>query len=164
MIKKIKNLVLTDKRGSLLKNFSIIKKKIKIQESIFSYNNANVIRGIYMQTGKYNESKLITLIFGSLTWIAVDLRKESKNFMRIHKIKLKKNETIFIPKGYGHGSVSHKKTLVHIMTDNIYNDKNAIKIIYNDKTLKINWPVKKKVIISKDHLSYKSFSYYKIFQ
>ena len=60
MIKKIKNLVLTDKRGSLLKNFSIIKKKIKIQESIFSYNNANVIRGIYMQTGKYNESKLIT--------------------------------------------------------------------------------------------------------
>ena len=50
------------------------------------------------------------------------------------------------------------------MTDNIYNDKNAIKIIYNDKTLKINWPVKKKIIISKDHLSYKSFSYYKIFQ
>lgn len=160
MIKKIKNLILNDKRGALIKNFSILKKKIKIKESIFSYNKANVIRGIYMQTGKYSESKLITLINGSLTWIAVDLRKKSKNFMKVHKIKLKKNETIYIPKGYAHGSISHKKTLVHIMTDNIYNDKDAIKIIYNDKTLKINWSSKKK-IISKDHLSYKNFKDYK---
>ena len=164
MIEKIKNLILTDKRGFLLKNFTILKKKIKIQESIFSYNNSNVIRGIYMQTGKYSESKLITLIYGSLTWVAVDLRKESKTFMKVNKIKLKKDETIFIPKGYGHGSVSHKKTLVHIMTDNTYNDKNAIKIIYNDQTIKINWPIKKKIIISKDHLSYKSFKSYKIFE
>ena len=161
MIKKIKNLILIDKRGSLLKNFSILKKKITIKESIFSYNKPNVIRGLYMQTGRFCESKLITMIYGSLTWVAVDLRKKSKTFMKVHKIKLKKNETIFIPKGYAHGSISHKETLLHIMTDNVYNDKKAIKIIYNDKDLKVKWPIKKKIIISKDHLTYKNIKSYK---
>ena len=162
MIKKIKNLILIDKRGSLLKNFSILKKKFKIKESIFSYNKPNVVRGMYMQTGRFGESKLITMIYGSLTWVAVDLRKKSKTFMKVHKIKLKKNESIFIPRGYAHGSISHKETLLHIMTDNIYNDQKAIKIIYNDKTLKIKWPIKKKIIISKDHLTYRSIKSYKI--
>ena len=114
-----------------------------------------------MQTGRFCESKLITMIYGSLTWVAVDLRKKSKTFMKVHKIKLKKNETIFIPKGYAHGSISHKETLLHIMTDNVYNDKKAIKIIYNDKDLKVKWPIKKKIIISKDHLTYKNIKSYK---
>ena len=162
MIKKIKNLVLLDKRGSLLKNYSALKKKFTIKESIFSYNKPDVIRGMYMQTGKFCETKLITMIYGSLTWVAVDLRKKSKTFMKVYKIKLTKNDSIFIPKGYAHGSISHKETLLHIMTDNVYNDKKAVKIKYNDKSLKIKWPIKKKMIISNDHLSYKDFKSYKI--
>ena len=62
-----------------------IKKKtgFKIIESFFSYfSKPNVIRGIYMQTGKSMEAKLITLIEGKLTWVIVDMRKSSKNFLK----------------------------------------------------------------------------------
>ena len=62
---KFKNLILRDNRGFLQKNSLIeINKKtgFKIVETFYSYfSKANVVRGIYMQTGKDIEAKLLTL-------------------------------------------------------------------------------------------------------
>ena len=33
-----------------------------------------------MQTGKDIEAKLLTLIYGNLTWVIVDMRRKSKKF------------------------------------------------------------------------------------
>ena len=161
MIKIFKNKVLKDNRGSLQKVYNkeiLNKTKFVPVESFFSYySKANVVRGIYMQTGKFCEAKLLTLLNGSLNWLAVDLRKNSKTFLKHYFINLKKNETVFIPEGFGHGSISKEESLVYIMANKIYNSKNCINIHWKDKDLNIKWPlVKKKIIISKMHDNYKT--------
>ncbi len=89
MHKKYKNIILKDNRGFLQKNsLRDINKKtgFKIVESFYSYfSKPNVVRGLYMQTGKDIESKLLTLIYGNLTWVIVDMRRNSKNFLKNYK-------------------------------------------------------------------------------
>ena len=160
MYRVFKNNLLKDNRGFLQKNLLIeIKKKTKfrIVESFFSYSSKpNTVRGIYMQTGKNIEAKLLTLIYGNLFWVIVDLRKKSNNYLKSYKIKLKKFETVYIPEGFAHGSVSHSPSLLHIFTNKKYNDFKSMNIHWRDPDLNINWPIKKgvKVTISKSHNSY----------
>tara|TARA_Y100000816_G_C26105388_1_gene587184 strand:+ start:1252 stop:1725 length:474 start_codon:yes stop_codon:yes gene_type:complete len=152
-----------DKRGGMLKNYN--KKEIKglkkinftMKENLFSiYKKKNVVRGLYMQQGKFAESKFITLLYGKVTWIIVNMQKKSKNFLKSYKIKLNPNLLLYVPKNYLHGSVSHKKSLIHIMCNNIYNDTNSLKVNWQDPKLKIKWPIdkKSKIIISDDCKNY----------
>ena len=170
MYKIFRNFLLRDKRGFLQKNLLLnIQKKtgFKIVESFFSYcSKPNVVRGIYMQTGKGIEAKLLTLIEGKLTWLIVDMRKSSKNFLKNYRIKLKKFETVYIPEGYAHGSISQSKSLVHIFANKKYNNKNSINVNWKDTYLNIKWPIKKniKITISKSHNNYKFLKEIKYFK
>ena len=170
MYRIFKNLLLKDKRGFFQKNLlTEIQKKtgFKVVESFFShFSKPNVVRGIYMQTGKEIEAKLLTLIEGQLTWIIVDMRKNSKNFLKNYKIKLKKFETLYIPEGYAHGAISQTKSLLHIFANKKYNDKNSLNINWKDPDLKIRWPIKKniKITISKSHNNYKFLRESKLFR
>ena len=170
MYKKFKNLILKDNRGFLQKSLlrDIKKKKdFKIVETFYSYfSKPNVVRGLYMQTGKDVEAKLLTLIYGELTWVIVDMRKKSKNFLKNYKLKLKKFETIYIPEGYAHGAISHKPSLLHIFANKKYNNKNSININWRDPDLKIQWPIKKnvKITISKSHSNFKFLKNNKLFK
>lgn len=154
---------LEDKRGGMLKNYN--KKEIKdlkkidfiMKENLFSlYKKKNVVRGLYMQQNKYAEAKFITLLYGKVTWVIVNMQKKSKNFLKSYKIKLNPNLLLYVPKNHLHGSISHEKSLVHIMCNNIYNDTKSLKVNWLDPKLKIKWPFDKrcKIIISKDCKNY----------
>ncbi len=168
--KKYKNLILKDNRGFLQKNsLRDINKKtgFKIVESFYSYfSKPNVVRGLYMQTGKDIEAKLLTLIYGNLTWVIVDMRRKSKNFLKNYKLKLKKFETVFIPEGYAHGAISHEASMLHIFANKKYNNRNSININWKDPDLKIRWPVKKnvKITISKSHNNFKFLKHNRLFK
>lgn len=170
MHKKYKNLILKDNRGFLQKNsLRDINKKtgFKVVESFYSYfSKPNVVRGLYMQTGKDIEAKLLTLIYGNLTWVIVDMRRKSKNFLKNYKLKLKKFETVFIPEGYAHGAISHEASMLHIFANKKYNNKNSININWKDPDLKIQWPVKKnvKITISKSHNNFKFLKHNRLFK
>ena len=161
-IKFLKNIFIKDKRGFL--NKTLDNKKLKninfqIKESQFSYNKKkNVFRGFYMQIGKSSERKLITLVSGNAIWFAVDLRKNSKNFGHVHQIKLNRFNTVYIPTGFAHGSLSLSKSLIQIFVDNSYDQKKSIGISIDDENLKFNLSKKlrKKLIISKMHSNYGS--------
>ena len=159
-IKYLKNVFIKDKRGFLnkvLDSKKLKKLNFKIVESQFSYKKKkNIFRGFYMQIGKSVERKLITLISGKAIWFAVDLRKKSKNFGYVHKIKLNKFNTIYIPKGFAHGSLSLSPCMIQISVDNNYNQKNSIGININDSELnfKISSKLKNKLVISKMHQSF----------
>ena len=168
--KKYKNIILKDNRGFLQKNsLRDINKKtgFKIVESFYSYfSKPNVVRGLYMQTGKDIESKLLTLIYGNLTWVIVDMRRNSKNFLKNYKLKLKKFETVFIPEGYAHGAISHEASMLHIFANKKYNNRNSININWKDPDLKIRWPIKKnvKITISKSHNNFKFLKHNRLFK
>lgn len=172
---KIKNIIKIDKRGGMFKYFNdeIYKKLLinfKVKESQISFNKSkDIFRGFYMQFGKFSEGKLITLLEGKAVWFAVDLRIGSKKFGEVKAFKLSNKFSIFIPRGFAHGSFSLSKSKILILTDNIYNSKKSFGINYKDIDLIYkNFNLKnKKLIISKNHKNFstmrKNISKYKKF-
>lgn len=159
---KVKNTLIKDQRGGMFKYFN--KKYLKklsipfeIKETQISYNKSkNIFRGFYMQTGKYNEAKLISLIEGKAFWFAIDLRFGSKHFGKVQAFKLSNDFTLYIPRGFAHGSFSISESKILIFADNLYNLKNSIGINYKDKELKYkNFNLKnKRLTISKNHKNF----------
>ena len=155
---KFKNLVILkgvkhqDKRGYLreLVLEKLIKKKFKFQ--ILSVSKKNVLRGLHFQVKK-PQGKLISVLKGEIFDVTVDLRKNSKTFGKYFSIRLsdKNGLSIFIPEGFAHGFVGMKKeNLISYQCTNYRSKKNEVGILWNDKDIKIKWPIKKPIISSKD--------------
>ena len=93
------------------------------------------------------------MIKGIIFDVALDLRKKSKTYGKQYSIVLsdKNSTSIFIPAGFAHGFCSlESDNLVFYGCTNYRSKKNEIGILWNDKTLKIKWPIKKPIISSKD--------------
>ena len=152
-LKKIKGVNHYDKRGyfrEIFKNNFFKNKKLIF--CCVSKSKKNVIRGFHLQK-KLQQDKLISVIKGKIFDVAVDLRKKSKTYGKHYSITLsEKNSTsLFIPTGFAHGFCGlENDNLVFYGCTNYRSKKNEIGILWNDKTLKIKWPIKKPIISSKD--------------
>ena len=150
-----------DKRGYLREIFkeNILNKKFKFE--ILSYSKKNVLRGLHLQK-KNPQGKFITVLEGKVFDVALDLRKKSKTFGRYFSIILssKKNMSIYIPPGFAHGFCALKNnTIMHYKCTNYRDAKSEMGIYWNDKNLKIKWPIKKPIVSVKDknNFDFKSF-------
>ena len=141
------------KNKDLKKNFPFV---------VFSYSKKNVVRGLHIQL-KNSQGKYISVIKGKILDVVVDLRKHSKDFGKTFKIILsdKNCKSLFIPEGFAHGFCGLDKVNYVVYNCTRYrNSKSEIGIIYNDKDLKIKWPIKKPIISKKDkkNLPFKIFT------
>ena len=163
MIKKtkIKDLVVVqkktykDKRGYFVEILRENKIKQKFPFIVMSFSKRNVLRGMHMQT-KNSQGKYISVVKGKIFDVVVDLRQKSKTFGKKFSIILseKNNKSLFIPAGFAHGFCSLDKENYIVYSCTKYRDaKNENGIRYNDKDLKINWPIKKPLISIKDKKS-----------
>ena len=139
-----------DKRGYLQEIY--LKKNLKknFKFSLITFSRRNVFRGFHFQS-KNQQVKLIYLVKGSILDIVIDLRRRSNNFGKAYRFKLREQNILYIPKGFAHGylSLSAENVLLYYMTN--YRDaKNENGIVWNDKNLKIKFPVKKLIISKKD--------------
>ena len=139
-----------DKRGYLQEIY--LKKNLKknFKFSLITFSRRNVFRGFHFQS-KNQQVKLIYLVKGSILDIVIDLRRRSNNFGKAYRFKLREKNILYIPKGFAHGylSLSAENILLYYMTN--YRDaKNENGIVWNDKNLKIKFPVKKLIISKKD--------------
>ncbi len=148
----IENISFKDKRGyfkELMKENNI---KKKFPFTVMSFSRKNVIRGLHLQTRK-SQGKFISVIKGKIFDIAVDLRKNSKTFGKYYKSILSEdnNKSIYIPPGFAHGFCAIEKENYIIYSCTSYRDKSSeTGIMYNDKDLKIKWPVKYPIVSPKD--------------
>ena len=152
-----------DQRGYFVRIFclkeinKILKKKFKVVQSAKSFSKLKgTFRGLHMQTGKMSEEKYVFCEQGSLYDIIVDMRKNSKTYLKVKKISLNGNDdkVVFISKGCAHGFLTKQKntSLVYLYSNN--HNKNYEKIInYKDKRLKIKLPLKVRSISEKDRLA-----------
>ena len=103
--KIIKTTIYTDSRGFFKE---VYQKKIinnlDFPFDIMSYSKENVLRGLHIQTKK-PQAKIITVTHGKILDVAVDLRKNSKNFGKYVALKMSDNDdfSFFIPAGFAHG-------------------------------------------------------------
>ena len=117
-----------------------------------SFSKKNVIRGMHLQT-KNSQGKFVSVIKGKIFDVIIDLRKNSKTFgKKITSILSEKNsKSIYVPPGFAHGFCGLSKENYVIYSCTKYREeKYEVGISYNDKDLKINWPVKKPIISIKD--------------
>ena len=110
--------IIFDRRGYFSKYYSskhLSKKLDNIKQVNISYNKkAGVIRGMHYQVGKFNETKIISCIKGKIYDVIIDLRKNSKNYLKYFGITLseKNRKSLIVPKGYAHG--------FQVLEDNTY--------------------------------------------
>tara|TARA_A100001015_G_C14804502_1_gene638311 strand:- start:344 stop:904 length:561 start_codon:yes stop_codon:yes gene_type:complete len=147
-----------DKRGSFSKlyseDFLFKKKKIKIKQINFSLNKKRgTIRGMHYQIGKFAEEKIVTCISGKIFDVVIDLRKNSKTYLKWFKILLSPNlkKSLYVPKGFAHGfqTLENKTEIIYIHT-NEHNKNYERTLNPFDTAFNINWPIKKYILSDKD--------------
>ena len=121
------------------------------------------MRGLHFQGQPKNEEKIVCCLSGSIFDVTVDLRKNSKNFLKCKTFKLDDtlNQMLYIPKGFAHGfqTLSDNTILIYMHSEKFYKklDKGINPF---DKLLDIKWPIKKKIMSPKDN-KLKSSKYFK---
>ena len=141
-----------DNRGFLKELFEQKKFKKKFIFDYFSLSKKNVIRGLHIQLKK-PQAKLVSVIRGKIFDVVLDCRKGSSTFGKHFTIKIsaKDNISLYIPEGFAHGFCSlENNTILYYKNSNYRNKKYEAGILWNDKDLKIKWPIKKPTISLRD--------------
>ena len=157
-----------DKRGffmrvydeKIFKEFGI--HRYWVQENHSLTIQKGIIRGLHFQFPPYAETKLIRSIRGSIFDVFVDLRKNSLTFGQWDSVILSQDKfnCAYVPRGFAHGFctlTTHCEVIYKV--DNFYRPEAENGIIWNDDTLKINWPIDNPLLSKKD-ANLKPFKYF----
>ena len=148
----ISNTSFKDKRGYFKELLKEKKLKKRFPFLVMSFSKKNVIRGLHLQK-RNSQGKFISVIKGKIFDVVVDLRKNSKTYGKhLYTILSEQNsKSIFVPPGFAHGFCALSKENYIVYSCTKYRDeKSEIGIKFNDKDLKIKWPIKKPIISAKD--------------
>ncbi|MCT4628565.1 dTDP-4-dehydrorhamnose 3,5-epimerase [Winogradskyella sp.] len=143
--------VFGDSRGYFFESFNqntfndSLKLKVNFVQDNESFSSKGVIRGLHYQKGEFAQAKLVRVVKGCVLDVVVDIRENSKTFGEHFSIELSEDnkKQLFIPKGFAHGFLVLSDTAIFsYKCDNYYNKASEGGIIYNDKTLNIDWNFK----------------------
>ncbi|MGA2461304.1 MAG: dTDP-4-dehydrorhamnose 3,5-epimerase [Candidatus Bathyarchaeia archaeon] len=153
-----------DKRGAFIKLFNrqvLDSERVKpiFVEEYLSVSKRNVIRGLHYQVPPYSQAKLVRCAKGSVFDVIVDLRRGSKTFGHYYAKRLSEDDVVslFVPKEFAHGFLALEDSAVSYLVDNDYAPQYERGVIWNDTTLKINWPKRSKYIVSERDSSLPTF-------
>ena len=127
----------------------------KIVFTVISKSKKNILRGLHFQNKK-PQGKFLCVLKGKIFDVAVDLRKNSKTYLKHFRCVLsdKNSTSIYIPPGFAHGFYTYDKENIVLYGCTNYRDKHSESgIIWDDKDLKIKWPNKKPILSKKDKLN-----------
>lgn len=159
--------VFEDERGYFFESFN--KKVFEAETGIISNfvqdnqskSSKGVLRGLHFQKGDFAQAKLVQVVKGKVLDVCVDIREKSATFGQYFALILddKSRKQLYIPKGFAHGFVVlEDHTIFSYKCDNFYNKASESGIIYNDKTLNIDWGVSEKdLIISEKDIQLPTF-------
>jgi dTDP-4-dehydrorhamnose 3,5-epimerase len=159
--------VFSDERGYFLESFNESSLKEVIGEVDFVQDNEslsvkNVLRGLHFQKPPHAQGKLVRVIKGSVLDVVVDLRKNSKTYGQHKKIILSEKEKnqFYIPPGFAHGFCAlEDNTIFSYKCTEYYHPEAEICLLWNDKTIGIDWEVNDPILSKKDlnGISFKDF-------
>ena len=151
--KIIKTKIFKDKRGFLKE---VYQKKIipnlDFPFDVMSYSKKNVLRGLHIQVKK-PQAKIITVTYGKILDVAVDLRKNSKTFGQYVAVEISQSDdfSFYIPKGFAHGFFCLSKECTVNYKCSSYGDPKYEKTLsWNDKDVNVLWPMNKPILSNKD--------------
>ena len=156
-IKIITPQIYKDDRGYFFESFNANDFKklglpIKYLQENQAYSKKDTIRGLHYQL-KYPQGKLVRVIQGEVFDVAVDIRRGSPTFGKYESVHLsdKNNKIMYIPEGFAHGYVVLSETAIfQYKCTEIYHPEDEYGLLWNDKDLNIQWPVKNPILSKKD--------------
>ncbi len=155
----ISNIKINDNRGYFSRTYcesEFKKKKLNTKWVQFnkSFNKKRyTFRGLHFQKKPYEEIKIIKCIKGEIIDLILDIRKNSKTYLKLLKINLssKKNLMLYLPKGIAHGFITTKtNTEVSYMHSTKYNKDYSDGFNIFDKKIRFKMKDKIKIISKKD--------------
>ncbi|WP_417291557.1 dTDP-4-dehydrorhamnose 3,5-epimerase [Corallibacter sp.] len=140
--------VFADDRGYFFESYNeekfnkVINQNINFVQDNESFSSKGVLRGLHFQKGEFAQAKLVRVIKGEVLDVAVDLRPDSPSFGKYESVVLtgENKKQFFVPRGFAHGFVVLSDTAIFsYKCDNFYNKESEGGLIFNDKTLNIDW-------------------------
>jgi dTDP-4-dehydrorhamnose 3,5-epimerase len=159
--------VFEDSRGFFFESFreDIFKKETSLNVSFVQDNHSKsvkgVLRGLHYQFPPHAQGKLVRVIQGEVLDVAVDIRKSSPTCGQyITEILSSDNKKqLYIPEGFAHGFLTLSDTSEFLYkTTDFYHSESERCILWNDKTLNIDWPKNVDIHLSSKDLNGAIFS------
>lgn len=140
--------IILDERGYFMETFNEktfqkgIGQEIHFVQDNQSYSSKGVLRGLHYQTGAHAQAKLVRVLQGEVLDVAVDLRPNSPTYGQYESVILsgENQRQFFVPRGFAHGFLVTSNTAVFFYKcDNFYSKESEAGVLYNDKTINIDW-------------------------
>ena len=152
---------LADERGWFMESFRLdllekaVGHALDFCQDNLAESSYGVIRGLHYQMPPQAQSKLVSVLRGSVIDVVVDSREGSPHFGEHLAVQLsaENQKQLFIPRGFAHGYACLSETaLLTYKVDNHYNKAAEASIAFDDPQLNIDWqiPEEKQVLSSKD--------------
>jgi dTDP-4-dehydrorhamnose 3,5-epimerase len=141
---------LPDQRGHFVETFNardfrtagIIAAFVQDNQSFSS--ERGTVRGLHFQLPPSPQAKLVRVVRGSIYDVVVDLRVGSPTYgcWIAERLSAENGEQMFVPSGMAHGFCTlEPATEVAYKVDAYYAPEHDSGVIWNDRTLAIDWPV-----------------------
>ena len=145
-----------DERGFFLESWNKInfenilnqdnQENIEFVQENHSKSSKGVLRGLHFQREPYAQGKLVRCTSGLIFDVVLDLRQNSNTFCKWAGIFLSSENLnqLWIPKGFAHGFLTLSDSAeVNYKATNYWRKDYEMSIIWDDKDININWPLKK---------------------
>ena len=124
-----------------------------VQTNISENNDPFTLRGFHYQMKPFEEHKTISCVNGAIYNVVIDLRPESKTFLKWVGAKLTSENmlSLHIPAGCANAylTLESNAMILYYMSE-FYSPDSYAGFRYDDPLFKIDWPIAPKVISEKD--------------
>ena len=118
----------------------------------YSHSTRGILRGMHYQLGR-PQAKLVSVIWGTIFDVAVDLRQGSPTFGRWvgQTLSDENRHQLYIPEGFAHGFcvLSERADVMYKCTD-YYSPADERGVRWDDADIGIDWPVATPSLSSRD--------------
>ena len=151
--------VFGDNRGWFMESYSKrTLEELGISDEFIQDNRSfsaqvGTLRGLHCQTNPMAQAKLLTCLKGTITDIAVDIRKGSPTYKKWVAVELsEENKKMFyIPAGCLHGFVTRTPDVeVMYKVDKFYSPENDRSVRFDDPELLVVWYIENPILSQKD--------------
>src|SRR5210317_1841245 len=148
----IKPLVHKDARGSFREGYKdkgfqrLIGRQIDFCQDNLTDSKKGVLRGLHYQLPPFSQSKLVSVLQGTVLDVVVDIRKGSPTFGRhfSQELSAENQLQLFVPRGFAHGYIALSEDSIFMYkVDNYYQPDREGSIAPEDIELGIDWKLPK---------------------
>ena len=155
----IKPDIFNDNRGFFFESYSY--KKMQelgvtcdfVQDNHSLSKSKDTIRGMHFQHHPMAQTKLVRVIAGEIENFVVDIRKESKSYLKYESVVISNDNKLllYIPKGFANGFKTLTENCeVIYKVDNYYSPEHDVTFRYDDPEIGINWNIDNPTISERD--------------